>query len=83
MNQVTLSIIQIFISLVFESVILAGVFSFLSNKANEKQEQNLKQELFKVEHQNTFIYQELEKAISQGKTEIISQIKESIKSGNR
>lgn len=68
MSQVSLSIIEVFISLVVESTILAGVFSYLTNKANEKQEQQLKEEMTKIETQ-----------AKQHRDDILNQIKESTK----
>lgn len=83
MNQITLTVMEIFISLVIESTILAGIFSYLSNRANEKQETKLKEELTKIEQQNKLIFQELAKLIRENKAELISQVKESaaIKNG--
>jgi cell division protein FtsB len=78
MNQLTYSIIEVFISLVVESTILAGVFSYLTNRANEKQEQKLQIELTKIEQQNKLIFQEISKQSSQHRTDIINQIKESV-----
>jgi Tfp pilus assembly protein PilW len=75
-NDFTLTLTEIFVSLVIESTILAGVFSFLANRANEKQEQQLKQELTKIEQQNKFVFELLAQEIGSTKTEIISEIKE-------
>lgn len=80
MNQLSFSIIEVFISLVVESTILAGVFSYLTNRANEKQEQKLQQEMTKIEQQNKLIFQQLSTLAVQQKNEIISQIKESANS---
>lgn len=59
-HQVMLSVIEIFISLVIESIILSGVFSYLANKANEKQEQQLKEEMHRIEEQNKLIFEQLQ-----------------------
>lgn len=77
MTQLTYSIVEVFISLVVESTILAGIFSYLANRANEKQEMNLQKEMTKIEQQNKMIYQQLSQLAVEQKTEIISQIKES------
>ena len=84
MKEITLSLIEIFISLFIETVILGGVFTWVANKTNEKMEAKLKEELleqnqliYKLENQNTLIYEELQKSIEASRTDIISQIKES------
>jgi cell division protein FtsB len=77
MNQLTYSVVEVFISLVVESTILAGIFSFLANRANEKQELKLQQEMTKIEQQNKMIFENLSQLAVQQKLEIISQIKES------
>jgi len=59
MNQLTYSVIEVFISLVVESTILAGLFSYLANRANEKQEKKLQVELTKIEQQNKLIFEEI------------------------
>lgn len=81
MNQITLTVMEVFISLVVESTILAGIFSYLSNRANEKQEQKLRDELTKIEQQNKLIYQELTKQIQLSRNDIIAEIKESAEYG--
>lgn len=79
MNQLTYSIIEVFISLVVESTILAGLFSYLANRANEKQEQKLQVELTKIEQQNKLIFKEMTNQLQITRNDIISQIKESTK----
>lgn len=79
MNQLTYSIIEVFISLVVESTILAGLFSYLANRANEKQEQKLQVELTKIEQQNKLIFKEITNQLQITRNDIISQIKESAK----
>lgn len=83
MNSVTLAIIQVFVSLVIESVIFAGVFTWLQNKANEKQEQNIQKELLRLESQNHLILQALDERILKCRDDVISQIKESSRNGIR
>jgi hypothetical protein len=79
MTNLTLTIVEVFISLVIESVILSGVFSYLSNKQSEKQEQHLKDELQVIEEQNKFIYEQLQTEIRLAKADMISEIKECLK----
>lgn len=75
-NQIMLSIIEVFISLVIESTILAGVFSYLANKANEKQETQLKEEMHRIEEQNKLIFEQLQRQITLSTDHIINTIKE-------
>ncbi len=77
MKEITLSLIEIFISLFIETVILGGVFTWVANKTNEKMEAKLKAEIEKIEKQNTLIYEEISHAIASSRNDIISQIKES------
>jgi uncharacterized membrane-anchored protein YhcB (DUF1043 family) len=77
MKEITFSLIEIFISLVVETIILGALFTWVSNKASVKSEQNLKSELKKVEDQNKFDFQQLQSEIRSAKSDIISQIKES------
>lgn len=76
-EQVYLSIIEIFIGLVIEGVLLSMVFAFISNQSSEKGNRHLKQEMNNIETQNKFIYEQLMNQMESAKTEIISQIKES------
>jgi hypothetical protein len=82
MNDTTLSIIEVFISLVVESVILGGLFSWISNKAAIKTEQTLRAEMKNVEDQNKLIYQELSQAIFTCRDDVLAQIKESAENGH-
>lgn len=77
MKEVTFSLIEIFISLVVESIILGGLFTWVANKSSAKMEQKLQQELQKIENQNKLIYQEMSKQSLQFRNDIINQIKES------
>lgn len=78
-NQITMSVIEIFISLIIETVILGGVFTWITNKASSKMEQELKDEMNNIENQNKMIYQEIEKMIMQSRDDVISEIKEVMK----
>lgn len=77
MKEITFSLIEIFISLVVETIILGGIFTWVANKTNEKMEAKIKDEIVKLEKQNTLIYEEISHAISSSRNDIISQIKES------
>jgi hypothetical protein len=76
-EQVYIAIIEVFIGIVIEGVLLSMVFAFISNQTSEKQNKALKSEMSKIEIQNKFIYDQIIKSIDNAKTEIISQIKES------
>src|SRR3954467_8191443 len=75
-NQIMLSIVEIFISLVIESTILSGVFSYLANKANEKQEMQLKEEMHRIEEQNKLIFEQLQQQITHSTDHLFNTIKE-------
>jgi uncharacterized iron-regulated protein len=75
-EQVYISIIEIFIGIVIEGVLLSMVFAFISNQTSEKQNATLKGEMANIETQNKFIYDQIINNIENAKTEIISQIKE-------
>jgi hypothetical protein len=77
MNGITLSLIEIFISLIVETIILGGLFTWVSNKTSQRNEQALKSEMNTIENQNKLIYQELKREIESSRNDIISQIKES------
>ena len=82
MNQnIILSIIEFVASTIVEGVILAGVFNWIGEKNQKKQQEMLTQEMNNIETQNKFDYEQFTKAIQTAKTEIISQIKESAKKG--
>jgi biopolymer transport protein ExbB/TolQ len=82
MKEITFSVIEIFISLIVETVILGGVFTWISTKTSQRNEQNLKSELSKVENQNKLIFQELSRAIKNNRDDVLNQIKESSRGGN-
>ena len=78
MNQnIILSIIEFVASTIVEGVILAGVFNWIGDKNQQKQQEMLAQEMNNIEKQNKFDYEQFQKAMQNAKTEIISQIKES------
>jgi uncharacterized membrane-anchored protein YhcB (DUF1043 family) len=83
MNEnIILTIVELGASILIEGVILAMVFNWISNKAQEKQQQNLQQEMQNLEKQNRHDFEQIMKSVQVAKTEIISQIKESSKGGN-
>jgi hypothetical protein len=76
MNEnITLTIVEMFISLVVEGVIFTMIFNWISNKSDEKQKQTLQQEMNNIEKQNKFDYEQIMNAINQSRIDIISQIK--------
>jgi uncharacterized membrane-anchored protein YhcB (DUF1043 family) len=82
-NNIILTIIELVISLIVEGIILAMVFQWISNKSTEKQQQNLQNEMQNLEKQNRLDFESIMKAIHEAKTEMISQIKESSKDGEK
>ena len=75
-EQIYISIIEIFIGIVIEGVLLSMIFAFISNQTSEKQNGILKGEMANIESQNKFIYDQIMNKLENAKTEIISQIKE-------
>lgn len=78
-EQITFSLIEVFISLIVETIILGGVFTWISSKSQVKMEQKLNSEMKNIENQNKLIYQELAKAVKASRDDIISEIKEVMK----
>lgn len=76
-EQIYISIIEIFIGIVIEGILLSMVFAYLSNQTSEKQSKALKDEMGNIETQNKFIYDQFMNSLENAKTEVISQIKES------
>lgn len=74
-----ISIIETGIALIVEGIILAMVFNWIANKETEQQQKNLQDEMAKIETQNKFIYEQIQKEVYNSKTELISQVKESAK----
>jgi hypothetical protein len=81
MREITFSVIEIFISLIVETIILGGLFTWISNKTNSSLEGKVKSEMKNIEEQNKLIYQELSKQGKENRNDILSQIKESQKKG--
>jgi len=76
-ENIILTIIELFISLIIEGIILSMVFNWIANNQNNKQQQNLQKEMNNIETQNKFIYEQLQQEIHESRRQIISQIKES------
>lgn len=76
-KDATLTIIELIISILIEGVILAGVFTWISNKAQNRSEQKLNNEMNNIEKQNKFDFEQTMTAINQARLDIISEIKES------
>jgi hypothetical protein len=64
-----------------ETIIIGGLFTWISNKNQVKAEQNLKNEIIKIENQNKLIYQELTRQNKDNRNDILNQIKETGGSG--
>lgn len=77
MKEITFSVIEIFVSLVVETIILGGLFTWISNKSGEKMQIKIKDEIAKLEKQNTLIYEEISSAVHSSRNDILNQIKES------
>jgi len=75
-EQIYLAIIEIFVGIVIEGVLLSMIFAYISNASSEKQNRNLKDEMNNIETQNKFQFEQITNQITQIKTELISQIKE-------
>ena len=76
-ENIILTIIELFISLIIEGIILSMVFNWIANNQNDKQQQNLQKEMNNIETQNKFIYEQLQNEIHEACRQVISQIKES------
>jgi hypothetical protein len=81
MNDLTFSLIEIFVSLIIETVIMGGLFTWISNKTSKQNEQQLKNEMNTIENQNKLIFQELKQEIKSSRDDILNQIKESANKG--
>ena len=76
MKDITFSLIEIFVSLIVETIIIGGIFTWVSNKSATRMEQQLKSEMGTIEAQNKLIYQELSQVIKDSRNDVINQIKE-------
>jgi adenine-specific DNA methylase len=78
MNQnIILTVIELFLSLIIEGIILSMIFNWIANNQNDKQQKNLQKEMNNIEIQNKFIYTQLQNEIHETRRQILSQIKES------
>lgn len=77
MKEITFSLIEIFISLVVETIILGALFTWVGNKSAQRTEQQINDDLKCIEEQNKTDFKLLQSEIRLSKSEIISQIKES------
>jgi hypothetical protein len=77
MKDITFTLIEIFVSLIIETIILGGLFAYISNKATTQNEQNLSSEMKVIEGQNKTNFEQLQAQIYAARYDIISQIKES------
>lgn len=76
MNPVTLTVIEMAISLIIEGVILTMIFNWISDKAIEKQQENLQNEMQNLEKQNKFDFEQLQTEIRAASAQCINEIKE-------
>lgn len=76
MENLFLTLGELIISLIVEGVILGLIFQGISNKAVEKQQENLKAEMNTIEQQNKFDFEQLQAEIRNSKADIINEIKE-------
>lgn len=77
MNQnITLTLVEMFVSLIIEGVIITMIFNWISSKATQTQQKNLKEEMNNIEKQNKFDFEQLQTEIRTAKTEVINEIKE-------
>lgn len=79
MKDVMFSLIEIFVSLIIETIIMGGLFTWISNKSSVKMEQKLHNEMKNIEDQNKLIYQELNIAIKNSRDDILAEVKEVMK----
>jgi len=75
-KDIILSIVDILTGIVIEGIILTMVFQWISNKSQEKQQQNLQREMQNIEKQNKFDFEQLQQEIRQCKQDILSEIKQ-------
>jgi hypothetical protein len=77
MKEITFSLIEIFISLIVETIILGGLFTWISNKSATRMESKLQTEMKRIEDQNKFDFAQLQSEIRHATANVISEIKES------
>lgn len=77
-KDIIFSLVEIGISIIFESVILGLIFQQLSNRSVKDNENILRAEMKIIEEQNKFDFQQIQEQIREAKREIISEIKEQL-----
>lgn len=75
-KDIVFSLVEIGISILFESIILGLIFQQLSNRAVSDTKKALQTEMQKIEDQNKFDFEQLQNEIRLAKTEMINEIKE-------
>jgi uncharacterized membrane-anchored protein YhcB (DUF1043 family) len=75
-QNVLLTIVEFIASLVIEGIILGLVFQLITNRSDDKMQQNLQIELNNIEKQNKFEYEQLKEEIYHAKIDVVSQLKE-------
>ena len=74
--NIQLSLIEIFVSLVLEGLILGFIFQKISSTSQDKTFEFIKEQLNSVHKQNRFDYEQLKNEIQQSRDDVISQLKE-------
>lgn len=77
-QDIIFSLVEIGISIIFESIILGLIFQQLSNRSVKDNENNLRAEMKVIEEQNKFDFCQLQTQINEVKNDIISEIKEQL-----
>ena len=72
MSPMQLSLIEIFVSVFIEAVLIGGIFTFITNKSEKEQADNIKREMEKIEVELLNV-----------RNDIISEIKERVSLGDK
>jgi gas vesicle protein len=75
-QNIIFSLIEIGISIIFESIILGLIFQQLSNRAVTDTKKALQTEMQKIEEQNKFDFEQLQKEIRNARNDVLAEIKE-------
>lgn len=78
-QNIIFSLIEIGISIIFESIILGLIFQQLSNRAVTDTKKALQTEMQKIEEQNKFDFEQLQKEIRNARNDMLAEIKEANK----
>lgn len=75
-KEIVFSLVEIGISILFESVILGLIFQQLSNRAVSDTKKALQLEMKNIEDQNKFDFEQLQKEIRNARNDILAELKE-------